>query len=84
MNNDISIPPQGADSLLTAREAAAFLSLSPATLAAWRVRGGGPSFLKLNRAVRYRKSTLIAWIEVNTHQNTAQSSSEISRRGDQK
>jgi len=44
--------------LLDTREAATFLALCPGTLEVWRVRGGGPTFVKLGRAVRYRRSDL--------------------------
>ena len=39
-------------------EAAHFLGVRKSTLEAWRVRGGGPVFLKLNKAVRYRQQDL--------------------------
>jgi excisionase family DNA binding protein len=40
------------------REAAAILGVKESTLEAWRCRGGGPAFLKLGKAVRYRQSDL--------------------------
>ena len=42
--------------LLNTKDSAAYLLLSQATLEAWRCRGGGPVFIKLGKAVRYRKS----------------------------
>ncbi len=39
--------------LLSKDEAAARLNLSPTTLADWRCKGIGPTFVKLNGAVRY-------------------------------
>lgn len=48
--------------LLNETQAAEYLGLSVRTLQAWRVRGGGPVFVKLGRAVRYRPDDLNAWI----------------------
>jgi hypothetical protein len=39
--------------LVDERTAAAYLGLSHRTLQAWRVRGGGPHYHRLGRAVRY-------------------------------
>ena len=54
------------EALLREAQAAEFLSLSVRTLQAWRVRGYGPRFCAAGRAIRYRRSELIAWIEANT------------------
>ncbi|KJS27378.1 MAG: hypothetical protein VR75_03485 [Hyphomonadaceae bacterium BRH_c29] len=32
------------------------------TLATWRCRGGGPAFMKLGAAVRYRRRTVLKWL----------------------
>ena len=32
------------------------------TLATWRCRGGGPTFMKLGAAVRYRRRTVLKWL----------------------
>jgi predicted DNA-binding transcriptional regulator AlpA len=47
--------------LLKEREAASALNLSIRTLRNWRVLGRGPPFLKLGRAVRYRRSDIEVW-----------------------
>ena len=54
---------------LTEREAAAELGISFRTLQQWRVRGIGPVFLKLGRAVRYDAEALETWLaqQVRTH-----------------
>lgn len=49
--------------LLVVDEAAAYCSLSKSYLNTLRVTGSGPAFLKLGRAVRYRRSDLDSWIE---------------------
>lgn len=63
--------PSPATALLTERQAAAILDLSHRTLQAWRVRGGGPQFIKLGSNVRYRPADLDAWLAENTRANTA-------------
>jgi excisionase family DNA binding protein len=55
---------------LTEREAAAELGISFRTLQQWRVRGIGPAFLKLGRAVRYDAEALEAWLAQQVHSNT--------------
>jgi len=52
-------------SLLSTREAARALRISPATLAVWRVRGRGCGlrFLKLGRSVRYAASDIQKFLE---------------------
>ena len=55
---------------LTTREASQYLGLKRCTLEAWRCRGNGPRFVKLNRAVRYRLTDLNDWIESRTRSNT--------------
>jgi predicted DNA-binding transcriptional regulator AlpA len=52
------------DRLITEGEAATFLGYTPRALQNWRVRGGGPKFVKVSsRSVRYRRRDLIAWSE---------------------
>lgn len=58
--------------LLTEQDAALALSLSVRTLQAWRVRGGGPLFVRLGRAVRYRPADLDAWLDASRCAHTAQ------------
>ena len=43
-------------------EAASYLALSPRTLESLRVKGGGPCFLKVGRAVVYDTRDLDAWL----------------------
>ena len=48
--------------VLTTRQAAEYLSLAETTLEKKRVYGGGPLFIRLGRAVRYRLADLDAWL----------------------
>jgi excisionase family DNA binding protein len=54
------------DSLVTEVQAAKFLNISIRTLQAWRIKLAGPRFVRVGRAIRYRRSDLTAWIEANT------------------
>lgn len=51
--------------LLPAHEAADLLGISRGHLANLRYRGGGPRYVKLGTAVRYREADLAQWIEAN-------------------
>jgi len=55
---------------LTARQAAAYLNSSVSTLAKRRLYGGGPTFSRIGRAVRYRKSDLDEFMAANLRQST--------------
>lgn len=48
--------------LLAAAEAAKLLRQKPQTLAAWRCHGRGPEFIKIGRAVFYRREAISAWL----------------------
>lgn len=44
--------------LLTVPEVCALLKVRPQTLNNWRYEGKGPAFLKVGRAIRYRRSAI--------------------------
>lgn len=53
--------------LLSTREAAAALAVSPACLEAWRSRGsGGPAWRKIGRLVKYSEDDLAAFLAART------------------
>ena len=62
--------------LLHEQEAARFLAISFRTLQTWRVRGGGPRFCKIGRAVRYRRRDLIDWVEEQSRASTCDQGSQ--------
>lgn len=63
--------PDFLDRLINEQEAAAFLGFTIRALQNWRVRGGGPEYLKLgSRSVRYQRRTLMAWIDGLRVRNT--------------
>jgi hypothetical protein len=50
------------DVLLTTKEAAAYLTVSPSTLAYWRAVGNGPRYARLGvRTIRSRPSDVVAY-----------------------
>jgi predicted DNA-binding transcriptional regulator AlpA len=51
------------DALLPEIQAAILLNLSSRTLQAWRSKSVGPPFVRAGRAIRYRRSDILAWIE---------------------
>src|SRR4051812_34365335 len=53
------------DRLLTERDVATLTGLSVHFFQRLRWRGGGPPFVKFERAVRYKESDLRAWIDVH-------------------
>ena len=57
--------------LLTTQAAARLVGLSPRTLETFRVRGGGPTFIKLGGAVRYEPKALQDWIDANRAASTS-------------
>jgi len=60
------------DGLLNEAQTSLLLCLSVRTLQGWRLRGGGPVYVKTGRSVRYRRRDLIDWIEAQTVHSTSQ------------
>lgn len=56
--------------------ASAYTGLSRSTLEKLRVFGGGPPYLKLGRAVRYRPADLEAWLVARLTESTSTRGSE--------
>jgi len=75
---DIPLPPKTGfdpelDRLIDERQAASFLGYTVRALQNWRIRGGGPLFVKVSsRSVRYRMRDLIEW--THSHLQTSTSS----------
>lgn len=46
------------ENILTTKEAAEFLGLKEKTLRLWRAENKGPSYIKINRTIRYRRDDL--------------------------
>jgi hypothetical protein len=58
-------------SVLDTRAAADFLGVSPRTLEGFRVRGGGPRFVKVGGAVRYRLASLEEFLQHQERTSTS-------------
>ena len=73
-NQDNSERTCGTNYLLTEEQLLTLLggAISIRTIRRWRQTGSGPAFVKLGRAVRYQKSSAIAWIEANRFSSTAE------------
>lgn len=59
--------------VLDTRAAAAFLGVSARTLEGFRVRGGGPRFVKIGGAVRYRLASLEDFLRQQERASTSDS-----------
>ena len=62
--------------VLSTAQAAKFVNMSPRTLERWRLTGGGPRYLKLGRAVRYRKDDLEQFLAESRRSSTSDSGPE--------
>jgi hypothetical protein len=58
------------DAAVNENTAAEFLGVSVRTLEAWRVRGGGPPYVKIGRAVRYQRRALVSYQQEHTVSST--------------
>jgi Helix-turn-helix domain len=68
--------PDYADRLITEQEAADFLRYSVRALQNWRLRGGGPEYVRVSRrSVRYRRRELIRWVEGKLEAHTSDGAS---------
>ena len=62
-------------SLLNPEAAAEFLGLSVTTLSSWRTRpprGGGPTFIRCGRLIRYAQTDLADFIDRGRRRNTSE------------
>jgi hypothetical protein len=60
------------DDLLTTKEAALFLKVSPSWLAKARISGDGPRFIKMGRSVRYSLQALEEFKRANARGSTSE------------
>jgi len=70
------------DRLISEGDAAEFLGYTVRALQNWRVRGGGPRFVKVSsRSVRYRRRDLIEWAEQHLRSHTSDRGATEKARG---
>lgn len=59
--------------LMSEQDAAEFLGYTVRALQNWRVRGGGPRFVRVSaRSIRYRLLDLIRWADERTFGHTSE------------
>jgi excisionase family DNA binding protein len=61
------------DTYFTPREAAEYLRSSTSTLAKARLTKRGPTFVRIGRAIRYRKADIDAWMSTSIARHVEQS-----------
>jgi predicted DNA-binding transcriptional regulator AlpA len=67
------MPDDAPAPLLDEAAAAAWMGLQPRTLQVWRVRGGGPAFVRISaRCVRYRRADLDEWARSRLRNSTSE------------
>jgi predicted DNA-binding transcriptional regulator AlpA len=65
--------PDYADRLINEQEAANFLGYSVRALQNWRLRGGGPQYVRVSRrSVRYRRRDLTRWADEKLELHTSE------------
>lgn len=66
------INPNDYNSLLKQRDVEKILEVSPSTMEVWRMKGLGPKWVRLGRAVRYRAKDVQDYIDgLTSFQSTA-------------
>lgn len=69
----LSRDPDYLDRLIAEQEAAGFIGYSVRALQGWRLRGGGPKFIRVSsRSIRYRRRDLIEWAEAHLKSSTSE------------
>ena len=58
--------------LLTPKEVAVRLKVSPSWLAKARMRGDGPPYIRIGRSIRYSEAALIQWMKSRQRLSTSQ------------
>ncbi len=60
------------EELFDTEAVATYVGLSPVTLRKWRMTGAGPRFVRIGRAIRYRKAELDAFLAGREFATTAE------------
>ena len=58
--------------LLTEKETASLICYTQRALQNWRLRGGGPEYVKIGRSVRYQRSDVMKFIEERKRKHSGQ------------
>jgi predicted DNA-binding transcriptional regulator AlpA len=65
-------PPAQPCLLLTPKETATRLRLSTSWLAKARMRGDGPPYIKMGRAIRYNEAAILQWMKSRQRLSTSE------------
>lgn len=68
MNDDSANPEQ----LMTEKDVASLICITPRALQNWRLRGGGPEYVKIGRSVRYQRSDVMQFIDERKKRHSTQ------------
>jgi phage terminase Nu1 subunit (DNA packaging protein) len=72
MPNTTNSELTSSNALIDERDLSRMLGVSVRTVQAWRVKGGGPAYLKLNnRLIRYRVTGIKDWLAGQARSNTS-------------
>ena len=58
--------------LLTSKETAKHLKVSSSWLAKARMRGDGPPYIKMGRAIRYNEAAILQWVKSRQRLSTSE------------
>ncbi len=72
ISENLARDPDYLDRLINENEAAGFIGYTIRALQGWRVKGGGPKFIKVSaRSIQYRRRDLIEWAESRLKTSTS-------------
>ncbi len=75
ISQNLTNDPDYLDRFMDEHKAAEFTGYTIRALQNWRLRGGGPKFIKVSgRSIRYRRRDLIEWAESLLVSSTSESS----------
>ena len=60
------------DQLMTEKDVASLICITPRALQNWRLRGGGPEYIKIGRSVRYQRSDVMQFIDERKKRHSTQ------------
>lgn len=73
ISENLARDPDYLDRLINENEAAFFVGYTIRALQGWRVKGGGPMFVRVSgRSIRYRRRDLIDWAEERLKRTTSE------------
>ena len=72
MSSSIAKTDAGIERLLTPKETALLLRVSLSWLAKSRMRGDGPVFIRVGRAIRYSEVSVSQWMKSNRRTSTSE------------